>query len=205
MAISRFKTSTLAQGLPKYQKLWDGISVYSPSAYESIATATLTSTQSSVTFNSIPQTYKHLQIRSYTQNVFNTLPGWDWTFASYNGDTNYTKYRTHILYGNGSSAGAATLQSSTYTGGIVLSTSRTYWGSAFSPSVVDILDYSDTNKMTTTRSLCGLDVNSNNTYGEVDLVSSVWLDTSAVTSITLYPTTASLGAGSKIALYGIKG
>jgi hypothetical protein len=30
MAISRFKTSTLAQGLPKFQDLWDGVSVLLP-------------------------------------------------------------------------------------------------------------------------------------------------------------------------------
>jgi hypothetical protein len=40
-----------------------------PYSYESIATVTLSSGQSSITFTSIPQTYKHLQVRAISRDA----------------------------------------------------------------------------------------------------------------------------------------
>jgi hypothetical protein len=70
-------------------------------------------------------------------------------------------------------------------------------------SVVDILDYKNTNKFKTMRSLDGYD---NNGDGYVFLQSFLWRSTSAITDIQI-----SLGGGANIttasqfALYGIRG
>ena len=72
--------------------------------YESIATTTLTSTQTTISFTSIPATFKHLQVRGIA-------PG---TYAStslnlcmqVNSDTT-NSYTYHQLLGDGSSATAS--------------------------------------------------------------------------------------------------
>jgi predicted patatin/cPLA2 family phospholipase len=73
----------------------------------------------------------------------------------------------------------------------------------FAANVLDILDYSNTNKFKTARVINGVDVNGAGGY--VEFTSSNWRSSSAVTSIqiiTQNPTT--LAASSSFALYGIK-
>ena len=62
MATSRIKTSSILQGFPKSRSLLAGNAAYDPAATFLIQRTTLSST-GTVTFTSIPQTYKHLQIR----------------------------------------------------------------------------------------------------------------------------------------------
>ena len=80
--------------------------LWAPSgAYDSIATVTLGSAASTITFSSIPSTYTHLQFRvmarDTTTGVTQTSLRWQ-----FNGDTaaNYTAY--HDIFGNGASTGA---------------------------------------------------------------------------------------------------
>jgi hypothetical protein len=73
----------------------------------------------------------------------------------------------------------------------------------FGAGVTDILDYTNTSKNTTVRALGGADANGS---GSIDLTSAAWLNTNAVTSITLTTNNGStFTAGSSFALYGIKG
>jgi hypothetical protein len=205
MAISRFSTSRVGAGLPKYQKLWDQSTIYSASSYESIATVTLNSTTSTITFSSIPQTYKHLQLRSIARNVYTGAPGYDYATAAFNGDTTYTNYRTHSFYGNGTTIGAGTMQSTGYQA-IVADVTRDYYTSGImGGSIVDILDYSSTTKNKTSKMLAVAEMNSNNIYAEIDVLTSAWFSTSAITSITITCPTASFTANTQFALYGIKG
>jgi hypothetical protein len=74
--------------------------------------------------------------------------------------------------------------------------------SNFGVSVVDILDYANTSKNKTTRALAGQERNST---GVVNFWSSLWMSTSAINSITIVPDSSTFRAGSKFALYGIKG
>ena len=77
--------------------------LFAPSgAYDSIATTTLSSSASSITFSSIPATYTHLQIRGIVGDV---TGGQASILAQLNGDT-ATNYSTHFLTGNGSAASA---------------------------------------------------------------------------------------------------
>jgi hypothetical protein len=171
------------------------ISHWSPSdAYEPIAVATVPAAGiSSVTFGSIPQTYTHLQIR-YSGNA-----GSNDTFFRLNGDTS-SNYTRHYLFGSGSSAAAgASLSQTSGSLGYVATTSDT---NIFGASVFDLLDYTNTNKYKTTRSLTGYD---NNGGGLLVLYSGLWLSTAAVTSITVLPNTGNFNQYTNIALYGIKG
>ena len=176
-----------------------------PNSYESIATVYIASgTQSSISFTSIPSTFKHLQLRGITRNNRNDNGGQSLTM-SINGDTTYTNYRSHLLYGVGSGSGAGEAnQLSGYYGSIGFVPAANMTASVFAATVIDILDYSSTSKNKTVRTLWGLDSNSTSGYGGMS--SFVWTSGSAVTSLDIgsFPS-ASFVAYSHFALYGIKG
>ena len=170
------------------------------SSYESISTVTVGSGgSSSVTFSSIPSTYKHLQIRAISRT---SGSAGGYVYMQYNGDTG-SNYTRHQLWGDGSSvqaygAGAATQAVVAYQ---TLSTSLS---NTFASVIVDILDYTNSNKYKTYRVLNGYDVNGAGGY--VFFMSSAWLSTSAINSITLYPEASqNFGQYTQFALYGIKG
>lgn len=174
----------------------------STDSYESIQTYTLGSTTASVTFSSIPSTYKHLQIRYMArQDAGGSDRGAQ--EMRFNSDTG-SNYSYHLLFGDGSSASALAYTStdSIYTALSDL-TSSTAAANIFGVGVIDILDYQNTNKYKTTRTLCGQDQNS--TSGRIFFTSGNWRSTSAITSITLFPETGSYVQYSHFALYGIKG
>jgi len=183
----------------------NAVAVYAPyvvpvtNSYESIATVTVGSGgSSSISFSSIPSTYKHLQIRMITRTsgsgVVRTA------YARFNSDTG-SNYSLHLLYGTGSSAAAgAATSTSFFTAGQIAGAGAT--SSVFAGSVVDILDYADTNKYKTTRTLAGIDSNGS---GEVGIQSGNWRSTSAVSSILIYPEAGDFQQYSSFALYGIKG
>jgi hypothetical protein len=167
--------------------------VTSTNSYESIATISAGGS-SSVTFSSIPSTYQHLQIRAFLNNSSSNIS----TSMQFNGDT-ATNYAKHGLFGDGASAtaaGSASVSSMTF---------QLYSGnttSNYSGTVIDILDYKDTNKYTTVRGLGGYD---NNGSGLVYFGSGLWMNTAAVSSITIGTAGGSWATGSSFALYGIKG
>lgn len=174
-------------------------------SFESIATISVSSNQASVTFSSIPGTYKHLQIRGISRqnrtagaNVI--LTGRIYLNSDTASDNNYT---LHGLYGDGvspsayggASVGPFLIYSAGNNGAIANNTGAV---------IIDILDYADTNKYKTMRSLSGLD---NNGSGTIAFQSSLWRSTSAITSITLkaYNDVDTYFAQySHFALYGIK-
>ena len=173
-------------------------------SWESIATFTVGSGgSSSIVFGSggtIPQTYKHLQIRHIARGTSsNTLDNMQ---MQYNGDT-AGNYISHFLYGTGSGSGAAgaTAANNSFMLSSRISAANT-GASMFGSGVIDILDYANTSKNKTMRSLSGWDGNGS---GEVFLESGLWMSTSAVTSITLYPNSGNFAQYSSFALYGIKG
>jgi hypothetical protein len=172
-------------------------------SYESIATTTVGSGgASSVTFSSIPSTYTHLQIRAILRQNTNGNTGTFGLTTNFNGDTGSNYTASHVLFGNGSSASAASSSTSSAFG-----TSSNYPGSAetanaFGVVVIDVLDYANTNKYKTLRGLGGYD--GNNTNGIVTLRSFAWMNTNAITSITFDGGSAQYAQYSSFALYGIK-
>lgn len=159
--------------------------------FESIATTVVgVGGASTITFSSIPSTFKHLQIRIHD------MPSADHNITvRFNGDSG-SNYSYHNLSGNGSTAisNASVPETLMYLPG-------TSGGTGFPLVVVcDILDYADTNKFKTIRALGGNDNNS--TQGVVAFRSNNWRSTAAVSSIVL---SGSLAQHSHFALYGIRG
>ena len=173
--------------------------------YESIATVTVGSGgTSSITFTSIPTTgYAHLQLRILGRITRSADS--DSVRFRFNSDTGST-YGYHYLDGDGSAASAGANVS--LTGGTVpvLLPADNMNASVFGAAVVDILDYANTNKYTTVRALGGVDNNSSVVPGSVQFRSGLWRDTSAISTIYLYPSNGTLfNQHSHFALYGIKG
>jgi len=170
------------------------------SSYDSIATVTVgAGGSSSITFSSIPSTYQHLQVR-YMPRI-STSDTAENTWLRFNGDTG-SNYAYHFLDGNGSaaSAGAGTSQTRILAGRAGAANSGS---NIFGVNILDVLDYADANKYKTARILGGIDISS---AGNIRLDSGVWMNTSAITSLTISPTTANnFVQYSSFALYGIKG
>jgi hypothetical protein len=163
-------------------------------SYESIATATLSGI-ANAEFTSIPSTYKHLQLR--ISAIGDSGSGVDSTMR-FNSDAN-SNYRWHRIYGNGTSAAAQAALSARTEMYVASDAVRTTYPTV---SVIDILDYADTNKYKTARILTGVD---NNGSGTITLWSGLWMSTNAITSLKVTIGSGNFASGSHFALYGIKG
>jgi hypothetical protein len=170
--------------------------------YESIATVSVTSGSgsASLSFTSIPSTYKHLQIRGIARNTAAGTAS-DYILLKINSDT-AANYAFHWLYGTGSAAGAtASTSRSNLPIGTCWETSAL--ANSFSAVVCDLFDYSNTNKFKTTRSLGGGDTNGGS-YQELNFMSGLWRDTTAITQIDISSSSGNLAQYSSFALYGVK-
>ena len=124
-------------------------------SYESIATATVTSAVASISFSSIPSTYKHLQIRWVARNGEPYVGSW--AQLTFNGSTS-GYVQDHYLEGDGSSAGAG-YQTGTSWIQLFRPSGSSASANVFGAGVTDILDYTNTNKNKTVRNLGGVDNN----------------------------------------------
>jgi hypothetical protein len=117
----------------------------------------------------------------------------------FNGDTG-NNYARHYLLGTGSTtvAAAVTSTSSMILSDAAISTSTT---NVFGVSVCDVLDYTNVNKNKVIKTLGGFDNNGN---GSIDFLSSLWMNTSSVTSIVINPDAGNFAQYSSFALYGVK-
>jgi hypothetical protein len=168
---------------------------------EPIATTLVGSGGSSnITFNDIPQGYKHLQIRALTRTT-QSATGTNYWYIFCNGDT-ATNYSYHFLTGDGSSASAqAQANSGSLIGGQAPRDSQL--ASSYSADIVDILDYNNTNKYKTIRVLTGVEYNASPSY--IRLISGNWRSFDAITSLTITPEASNFKQYSRFSLYGIKG
>ena len=164
--------------------------------YESIATTTVGSGgTSTITFSSIPSTYTHLQLRA----------SWVPSTGAYlklniNSDTTGSNYYSHSLFGTGTTAGASNLVGSSYPF-VVMNGATGPSANEVASTVIDILDYTVTNKTKTVRALTGWDGNGT---GCVELDSGYYAGTSAVSTLTFNLSSGSFNQYTKFALYGIK-
>jgi len=200
MGIRSLRTASISTGA-KRSKVWDQSAVVNNNSYESIATTTVGSGGSStVSFTSIPSTYKHLQIRWLARS---TATGGD-SASSVRMKINSSAgtYKSHGLVGTGASAVAADLSNSTGEFTYYSLPNDSVTASMFGAGVIDVLDYTNTSKNKVTRMLSGFDKNGG---GQVSLQSQLWVDTSAITQIDFTLSTGNFTQYSSFALYGIKG
>ena len=170
-------------------------------AYDALATVTVPSGGvSSITFSGIPSTYTHLQLRGFALETAGANGIYMVIRANSDSGANYS---SHSLYGNGSGASAngGGSQTSFFTGPNSGPTSNS------NPTVLvmDLLDYSNTSKYKTFRTLIGCD---NNGSGSVDLASGSWQNTSAITSLTFLAYSQGVASTfaqySTFSLYGVR-
>jgi len=198
--ITRATLSTIEQGLPKYRSMLAGNAAFDPSAFDAIATVSLSTATSSITFSSIPSTYKHLQVRTMARDSVNAASSA--SGIRFNGDTG-NNYGYHKLYGTGSVVGSTSATSLNGIQHSLLIPAATNTANAFGVAVIDILDYTNTNKWITTKSFAGYETNGGTEY-QLQLGSGYWANTAVVTSLTIYSTSVSFVANSHFALYGIE-
>ena len=170
--------------------------------YESISTTTVgAGGASSISFTSIPNTYTHLQIRGIGRTADGSTGGNLATYIRFNSDSG-NNYSFHQLWGNGTSASSSsgTTQNLIYT--IYAGPRQNDLASTFSGQIIDILDYANTNKYKTVRTLGGHDMN-NTTAQRVAITSGLWQSTSAITRIDVY-LESTMAQYTQFALYGIK-
>lgn len=156
------------------------------STYEPIATTTLSSTATSVTFSSISGSYTDLVL------VVATKPSSaDQMRCQLNSDTG-SNYSSTYLYGNGSSAasGRASSMTSSYMG---------YTNTDWTTYIYNFNNYSNT---TTYKTFFG---RASDSTLEVGSYVNLWRSTSAISTIYLFLNgTKTFASGSIFTLYGIK-
>ena len=163
----------------------------STTAFNSIATNTVGSSgASSITFSSIPSTYKHLQLRYYS-------------YADSNVDVMMSVNSTNGLkdhYIQGYGTGINSNWDNPGSDGLYISTFG--FGTSYpTVGIIDFLDYTNTNKYKTVKTLSGRDQNGS---GRIMYISMLFDTLSAISTITLTPSSSKISANSQFALYGIK-
>lgn len=156
--------------------------------YTALATVTLSSTASSVSFSVAGLTgYRDLML------VMNTgLTSSQGVFIWLNSDTTSGNYPSVWMNGNGSSAASG----SGNAGGVRVSVTNYTTGPA--TSQIHFMDYAATDKHKTVL------VRHDNTGVETSASASRWANTSAITGIGIIPISTTFTAGSTFSLYGVK-
>ena len=177
----------------------NNIAAFHPAAaalnsYESIQTISVgAGGQASASFTVIPATYTHLQVR-YINTTSTVNQNLNVTFNSDSG----SNYSWHRLLGDGASAVA---DASSTTTAMMIGRSGGN-STSFAGGVIDVLDYANTSKYKTARSLYGTDQNGS---GLIFLSSGLWQNTAAISTLTITPASGNFAQYSSFALYGIKG
>ena len=161
------------------------------STYEPIATTTLGSAASSITFSSIASTWTDLRVVFVgTATTAGALR------CQFNSDT-ATNYSITLLYGDGSAAASMNITSQTY---MNLSWARQIQTSIPMLATLDIFSYAGSTYKTALSQLS----NDNNGSGATASTVGLWRSTSAITSINLFMSGTTFQAGTTATLYGIK-
>lgn len=187
-----------------YSSASNSVTPVVPAGYYPIGTYTVTSGgASSLVFSSIPQTYKHLQIRGTDQQNYGSNDS-GYTGIQLN-STNTAKWNRHQMWGTGSSVAAYGLGASNNNWGTVgasgLVGTRTQY---FAANIIDIYDYTSTAKYKTVKAFGGLDL-AGASGSNIGIYTSTWQDTAAVSSITMNGSNGPFKVGSTYTLYGILG
>lgn len=166
-----------------------------PATYDSIATTTLSTTATSMSFNSIPGTYTDFILVWTPLHQFGDRN----MYLQINNDTGLN-YSTTYLAGSGSAASSGR---QTGTSSILLSPGPL--GSPITNPGLYVLHFMNYSNTTTNKTVLGRYNQQGSTYNGTVLQVGMWRNTSAITKIELFAggTNAFL-AGSKATLYGIK-
>lgn len=152
-----------------------------------LATTTLSSTATSITFGSIPSIYRDIRI---VINGSLTAGSSGAVMARFNNDTNYVNYSRLYIYGNGSSAASGTDTTLSSPGILEMDTSQ-------GVGILEIMDYSATNKHKIILSRG----NSSNALVIAEI--GRWASTAAISTIQMQPYSGSFSSGTTLSVYGV--
>jgi hypothetical protein len=170
--------------------------------YELISTSLVAnnlSTQVQFTSGGVWSTYSHLQLRIVGRQYW-VSGSPDATNMKITINNSATTYRTHFLRGAGTSVASGEQSGNANFNRVPVSTSLT--STDFGAMVIDILDINSTTKNKTMRSLGGMVFS----YGNwIELASAARFETNAITSLEVIANSGTLGSGTRVSLYGIRG
>jgi hypothetical protein len=156
--------------------------------YTALATVTLGASASSVTFSSIPATYRDLIL---VHNGTSSNASVNTVLARLNADTGSNFFQV-AMNGDGSSTSSFTFTGTGVSAGFTRSTE-------LSVNITQIMDYSATDKHKT-----ALSRHNNSAVGAVRAAATRWANTAAVSSIVLViDTGATFSSGTTFSLYGV--
>jgi len=156
--------------------------------YEAIATQTLGSGVTNLTFSSIPSTYTDLILVCNGNTAANAN-----NYLQFNGDSG-SNYSATRLSGDGSAASSARSTSATQ----ILLDGFGYWTTGYNANkVIHIMNYANTTTYKTVLT------RANNASIGTDAIVGLWRSTAAITSIR-FNSDSTLQTGSTFSLYGIK-
>ena len=192
-------------GSSAYSAASNSVTPVNPAVFESIQTIT-SSGVTSVTFSSIPQTYKDLQLRVLFKTANAGSADTENLFMYFNGVNTGTAYSYYNVRANG--AGTAGASSTANTNQIQIGYGVNSSSSAidfYAPNIINIADYASTVKNKTVSAMGGVEIQiTGNSSLIFALQQGNWSSTTAITSITL-ASAANSASGVQYALYGIKG
>jgi hypothetical protein len=156
--------------------------------YKPLANVTLGTAVATVTFSSIPATYRDLvvivqgntSITSQVRMVINSDTGnnYNWQRLSGNGTTDTSLFSSNVAFVN-----LANIANATSSSAIQI--------------VINVMDYSATDKHKTVLSRAG------NAANGTDAIYTRWANTAAITSLQVAASSGNWAIGSTFALYGI--
>jgi hypothetical protein len=179
----------------RYNTFLAGNSSFIPGAFNSIQTVFYsTSSGGDVVFSSIPNNYRHLQVRIFARDTRAAVDS-TW-FMQFNSDTG-NNYSYQGMNANGSSISSISSLNTNSMQGIVSGANS--GSSRYGAAVIDVFDSNQTNKYKSVSYQSGY---TNNGSGNIYTVAGTWRSQSAISTITIKPNTA-FAQYSHIALYGI--
>lgn len=175
---------------------------YSPS-FEHIATVSGDNSGGTISFTSIPSTYKHLQVRFTGRTTANTSGYQMYTRA--NSDTG-GNYSSHVLRRNGTSSVIASYNLTSYMdSNVELIPGSQETANIVAAGIIDIVDYKETTKFKTFRMSAGMGTKYTSSVFQNVVMGGNWRSTSAITSLQFSLYAGVWSSLSTFSLYGIKG
>lgn len=159
-------------------------------------------TTANILFSSIPQGYKHLQLRTSIKTDQATFL-WHGMVLRLNEDGTANSHSTHAL--KVASSSLTSTYSSQNRSEIGTTGGNNASNQIFNAAIVDILDYSSSTKNTTIRAFSGAIIGNNSVDWHLNFSSGAYFNTAAVTSLQVIAFNANAIAGSRFSLYGIRG
>ena len=161
-----------------------------PKTYEPIASYTLASTSTGITFSSIPATYTDLILTLNLKGSLGTIPA-----IRINSDTG-NNYSCIDLKGNGSAASS----SKTTNNDFMFTTNVTSYSATefVFNEIIHFFNYANTSTYKTVLSRAN-----DGTSGTEAFINS-WKSTAAINTILVYPYAGNFSIGCTLTLYGIK-